>query len=92
MPATLHPEQKLKRLVKIHGIEGMVEVTFSHEGVSMRVPKTRKYITCMWTDVVKSMYTPNDVPSFLMGEPMKFLIHEAEKVVKKKLKRANAEM
>lgn len=88
MPATLGPDQRLKRLVKIHGIEGMVEVTISADGVSMRVPKTRKSITCMWTDVVKAMYTPDDVPSFLMGEPLKFLIHEAEKVVKKAVKRA----
>jgi hypothetical protein len=88
MPASLESGKSLKRLVKIHGIEGMVEVTISHEGVSMRVPKTRKSLTCMWTDVVNSMYTPNDVPSFLMGEPMKFLIHEAEKVVKKRVKRS----
>jgi hypothetical protein len=88
MPAKLEQGKQIKRLVKIHGIEGFVEVSFSHEGIAMRVPKTRKSLTCMWTDIIGAMYTPNDVPSFLMGEPLKFLLHEAEKVVKKREKKA----
>lgn len=87
MATELQPEQKLKRLVRIHGL-GLIEVTVSIDGLAFRVPKTRKYITVDWTKVVKSGYTPSDVPSFLMGKPFEFLEHEAKKVEKKAVKKA----
>lgn len=87
MATTLEPGKSLKRLIKIHGIEGMVEVTLSHEGMAMRIPGTKKHVSCMWTDVAKAMYTPNEVPAWLHGEPLKFLAHEAEKVIKNRAKR-----
>lgn len=87
MPTELQQDQKLKRIIRIHGI-GLVEVTVSLDGLMFRVPKTRKYVTLDWTKVVKSGYTPMDVPSFLMGKPFEFLEHEAKKVKKKAVKKA----
>lgn len=92
MPSVLEPGKKLRRLVKVYGVEGPVELTIAHEGLSLRVPGTKKSLTCSWTDVVNASYTPNDVPSFLAGEPMKFILHEAEKVVKNRAKRAAKKM
>lgn len=89
MAATLEPGKSLKRLIKVYGIEGMVEVTISHEGVSFRIPGTQKRLVGTWTDAVKATSTPNDVPSHLFGEPFKFLEHEALKVKARKEKKAS---
>jgi len=87
MATELQPTQKLKRVVRIHGL-GLVEVTMSPEGLAFRIPKTRKYVTTDWTRVVNFGYTPMDVPSFLMSKPFQFLEHEAKKVEKKAVKKA----
>ena len=79
--------QAIKRLLTIHGI-GKVEVTMSDIGLSFRIPKTRKYLTLMWGQVIDIAATPHDVPSWLMGKPRQFLMHEVEKVTKKSAKKA----
>ena len=88
MPSKLEPGKKLKRLIKVYGIEGDVEVSISHEGLTFRVPRTRLYLTTSWPDIVeKASSTPDNVPCFLAGEPMKFLQHEQAKVAKKRTKK-----
>ena len=92
MPAKLEPGKKLKRLIKVYGIEGDVEVSMSHEGLTFRVPRTRLILTATWPDVVeKASCTPDNVPCFLAGEPMKFLQHEQTKVAKKRAKKEAAQ-
>lgn len=88
MPAKLVEGKQLKRLIRVYGVEGAVELAISHSNLSMRIPKTRKSLTADWPEVVRALFTPDDAPSFLAGEPMKFLQHEAEKVVKKAAKKA----
>lgn len=89
MPKQLEPGKKLRRLVKVYGVEGLVEVTISAEGIAFRVPSTRGYLVAAWPDVVeKSSSTPDNCPSFLAGEPTKYLQHEVAKVIKKKAKKA----
>ena len=87
MAAELTQGKKIKRLIKVYGVEGLIEIALTHEGLSMRVPGTKKSLFATWPEVVVGLYTPDDVPSFLAGEPMKFLLHEVEKVQKKKLKK-----
>jgi len=89
MPAKLAEGKSLKRLIKVYGVEGLVELTISHMGMSIRVPKTRKSLSADWPEVVRGLYTPEDCPSFLAGEPMKFLQHESEKVTKRAVKKAS---
>ena len=87
MPAKLEQGKKIKRLIKVYGIEGMVEVTISYEGLAFRIPSTRGSLVAAWPDVVeKSTSTPDNCPSFLAGEPIKYLLHEAAKAVKKRSK------
>lgn len=88
MPAKLEPGKKLRRLIKVYGVEGQIEVTVSAEGLAFRVPGTRGYVVSAWPDAVeKSASTPDNCPSFLAGEPLKYLQHEVAKVIKKKAKR-----
>lgn len=89
MAGKIEEGKSLKRLIRVYGVEGWVEVTLSHEGLAMRIPKTRKSLTAPWTKIVEgAMATPDDSPSFLMGEPLKFLQAEAAKVTKKAVKKA----
>ena len=89
MPAKLAEGKSLKRLIKVYGIEGPVELTISHSLLSMRIPKTRKSVSADWPEVVRGLFTPDDAPAFLAGEPLKFLQHEAAKVVKRAVKKAD---
>ena len=84
MPAKLETGKKIKRLIHVYGVESWVELTLTYEGASLRIPGTKKRLTCSWTDIVTAMYTPDDVPSFLAGEPLKFLLHEDKKVAKRR--------
>ena len=85
MPAKLEQGKKIKRLIKVYGIEGMVEVTVSYYGLTFRIPSTRGSLVAAWPDVVeKSTSTPDNSPSFLAGEPIKYLLHEIAKVTKKR--------
>lgn len=89
MPKQLEPGKKLRRLVKVYGVEGLVEVSISAEGLSFRIPGTRGYLVAAWPDVVeKAASTPDNSPSFLAGEPTKYLQHMIGKVVKARVKRA----
>ncbi|PWT76390.1 MAG: hypothetical protein C5B59_06605 [Bacteroidetes bacterium] len=87
MPKIIEPGKKLKRFIKVYGIEGPVELVIAHEGLTLRVPGTKKHLTADWPSVVGAAVTPDDVPSHLFGEPLKFLQHEAEKVMKRKEKK-----
>jgi hypothetical protein len=89
MPKQLESGKKFRRLIKVYGVEELVEVTISAEGLSFRIPSTRGYLVAAWPDVVeKSSLTPDNSPSFLAGEPTKYLQHEVAKVVKNRIKRA----
>lgn len=76
--------KKLEREIKVHGIEAPVIVALDPElGLSFRLAGSRTTVTSDWTHVISTCYTPNNVPSFLMGEPYKFLQDQARKKTKK---------
>jgi hypothetical protein len=87
MAKHFQPDQKLKRLVKVYGVAGDVEVTLSVDGLRFRVVGSRKYTTSTWLTAVKHSTTDGDVAAHLNGDPVKFLIHEESKVGKRKAKR-----
>lgn len=87
MATVLQPEQTLRRLVKVYGIEGLVEVSLNTDGISFRIPKTRKYATLTWAKAVASSATPSDVPCWLSGDATKFLVETVKKQVKSNQKR-----
>ena len=89
MATVLEPGNKIKRLLHVYGVEGLVEVTVAHEGIFFRIPKTKKSVLADWRAVIdRSTSTPNDVPSHLIGRPLEVLQHEADKVQKRKERRA----
>ena len=87
MSKLIESGKKIRRLIRVHGVESVVELTITSEGLAFRIPKTRKTLTLDWGGAVRASYTPNDVPAFLMGEPVKFLQHEVAKVQKKQKKK-----
>lgn len=79
--------ETLKRLVRVYNVEGLVEASFSEAGVSLRIPRSRKYLNISWAKLALSSDTPGDVPAFLNQDPVKMLQHEQQKLVKRALKR-----
>jgi hypothetical protein len=92
MPNQFAEGQKLKRLVKIYGVPGLVEVTLSSDGLAFRVPGSRKYCTSTWLKVVEHAAPDGNVPCFLANDPVKLLVHEEAKVGKRRAKRLDKEM
>lgn len=88
MATKLEADQKLKRLVKIYGIEGDVEVAMSLDGLALRIPGTKTSTMLSWTAAVNASETPMNVKSFHAGRPFEFLRDQAKGVVKRRVERA----
>jgi hypothetical protein len=82
--AELREDQKLRRLVKVYGIEGLVEVELSKDGISFRVPRTQMRVSMPWP-------TPGNVPCFLAGNPTETLKHQVRQVQRRAAKKAEKE-
>jgi hypothetical protein len=87
MSTELEPGQKLRRLVKVYGIEGMVVATFTHEGIEFKIPKTKLGVMLTWPDAVQASGTPSNVPSKHEGRPMEFLLDQSYKQAKRSVER-----
>jgi hypothetical protein len=91
MPNEFAEGQKLKRLVKVYGVPGLVEVTMSSDGLAFRVPGSRKYCTTTWLKAVEHAAPDGNVPCFLANDPVKMLTHEEAKVGKRRAKKLDKE-
>ena len=91
MPAKLEGTKSLKRLVKVYGIEGMVEITLTADGIKMRIPGNRKALSAQWAEVAAGLFTPEGCPAWLAGEPTKFLQECVRKSQARKAKREEKE-
>lgn len=81
-------DNPLKRLIKVYGVSGYVELSVSHEGVALRIPGSRQSVTATWDRVAdKAGQTPQNVPCFLAHDGLKLLQHEAAKLELKKAKK-----
>lgn len=89
--AELREDQKLRRLVKVYGIEGLVEVTLSKDGVSFRIPRTKMTVSMTWPQAVEACDTPGNVPCFLAHNPVDTLKHQVKQVQKRAAKKAEKE-
>jgi hypothetical protein len=90
MPRVLEFGQKLKRLVKVYSVPGLVEVTLLSDGLAFRVPGSRKYCTTTWLKVIEHAIPDGNVPCFLANDAVKLLVHEEQKVAKRRTKRLEA--
>jgi hypothetical protein len=79
-------DSKIKREIKVYGIVLPVNVEIDGNGLAFRVAGTKKAVVISWHRVVTAAQTPGDVPSYLMGEPLKFLQRQAIDLLDRKEK------
>jgi len=91
MSAEITEGKKLKRQIKVYGVENPVIITLSHEGISFRVKSAKLDVSMTWPDAVNACYTPENVPSYLEGRPLDFLKEQAKGITKRAVKRAAKE-
>jgi hypothetical protein len=89
--AVLKEDQKLRRIIKVYGVESGVIVTLTHAGIEFKIPKTKLGVSMPWTKAVESCLTPSNLPSKFEGRPLDFLKTQATEVVKRAVKRATKE-
>lgn len=87
MSAKLDGDKKLKRSIRVHGVEADVNVTLTAEGVEFKVAGTKLGIGASWTKLVGACFTPANIKSFLEGKPLEFLQYQASSIIKKRIKR-----
>lgn len=83
MAAKLYGEKRLKREIRIYGVEVPCIVTLSAQGVKVQVAGTKIFVDQTWPELVKTMCTPGNCPSFLAGRAYELLQHQAVKRRKK---------
>ena len=91
MPTELQDGQKLRRLVKVYGIEGLVVATLTHQGIEFKIPKTKIGVLLTWAGAVNASSTPSNVPSKHEGKPMEFLLDQSHKQAKRAEKKESNE-
>jgi hypothetical protein len=88
MSATLREGQKLKRQIKVYGVESPVIITLSHEGIEFKVKTAKIGVGNTWCQLIENgCVTPDNVPSFLAGRPLEFLTEQAKGITKRAVKR-----
>lgn len=89
MPAVLRENQKLRRVIKVYGIEGAVYVTLHPMGIEFTVPGTKLGVGMSWKKAVESSLTAQNLPSKFEGKPLEFLQYQAAQATKRAVKRAD---
>lgn len=87
MSAELREDQKLRRVIKVYGIEGGVIVTLTHSGISFKVPRTKLGVEMTWPEAVKACRVSDNLPAKFEGRPMEFLIDQTVKAAKRAIKK-----
>jgi hypothetical protein len=87
MATELKEGQKLRRQIKVYGIEEPVIVELTYEGLFFKIKGTSVGVGAAWPKYVGAAFTPEKAKSFLAGKPMEFLQHQAAQLVKRREKR-----
>lgn len=87
MATKLRDGSKLRREIRVHGVEAAVIVTLTSEGIEARVSGTKTAVWQRWERVVASMNTPGNVPSYLAAKPVEFLKYQANKKFSRRRKK-----
>ena len=89
MPAKLN-EKGLTRIIKVYSVEQPVAVNLTPEGISFKIAgRGSKPVSASWPQVVKACSTPRKVKSYLMGDALSYLVHEAQEKTKRDVKKAD---
>jgi hypothetical protein len=91
MSAVLQPGQKLKRIVKIYGVDVPCVVTLTDQGISLKVKGSKVGVSCTWQKIALACETPTNVPSKLHGRPLEFLQDTATRLTASLIKRLDKE-
>lgn len=75
--------QSLKRSVRIYGVDKPVCVEITADGIRMWIKGFKKSTRIGWLTVAEASTTPVDVPSYLHGNPLALLRHQAETLIQK---------
>jgi hypothetical protein len=73
MPPQIKEGQKLKRRIRVYGIESDILIELNSQGLSFKAPGTKLGVYATWQQVVEACDTPANVPSKHQGRPLEFL-------------------
>ena len=88
----LEGNAKLKRTLRVPGIEGDCVATISASGIAIRIKKSRQGVNATWPELVRACQTPEGVPSKFLGKPHEFLMHAAQQCARRTAKRLEAQL
>lgn len=89
MSAVLREDQKLRRVIKVYGVEQPVVVEISHQGITFKVKGTKTPVGNNWPELIRDgCHTEDSVKSYFAGKPLEYLIAQATKQTKRAEKRA----
>ncbi len=83
----LREGQKLRREIRVYGIESPVYVTITKDGISFQIKGTKQHVFASWAMAVKACGTPGSALSWLEGQPFKFLEYMASQKAKREIKK-----
>jgi hypothetical protein len=89
MPATIAEGKKLKRVIKVYGVELPIIVTLTAEGIEFKVQTAKIGVGNTWAQIVeKGCLTPPNVrPAWAEGQPLAFLVEQAKTIVRHRVMR-----
>src|ERR1700693_4088242 len=91
MPAKLVEGKKIRREVKIYGIDLPCNATLSTDGIEIKVRGSKVGVFIAWLTVVGRATTPGNVPSKFEGSPFAFLQDTARRLTATLIRRLDKE-
>lgn len=89
--AKLTEGQKLRRELKLYGVDLPVNVTITSIGIEFKVKGSKIGVSAPWTTIVDACHTPDNVPSKLHDMPIPFLQDTARRIQASLIKRLDKE-
>jgi len=91
MSTKLVGNQKLRREIKVHGVDLPIIVTLTPEGLVFKIKGARHGVSASWPQVVDGCSTPDNAPGKLHGRPLAFLQDSARRIQASLIKRLDKE-
>lgn len=83
MPPKISDDRVLRRELKIYGIENLVVLSITKDGITLKAKGTKLGVTLSWVQLVEACALPNNIPSKFQGRPYEFLKFQAAEHQKK---------
>lgn len=79
---------RVRRTLKVYGVEGLCIVFLTHEGIEIKAKRAKSGLKVSWVELIKALPMDEGVPSKFYGHPYEFLQNQAQQMSKRKHKRA----